>query len=311
MHLRERLQSGVGPSLSFEFFPPKNEQAAVDLYQTIRELEPYRPSFVSVTYGAGGSTRELTREVVLRIQNESRIPTVPHLTCVGHSRDEVWRILDRYAQAGVRAVLALRGDPPRGVVNYNHEADAFRHAAELVAFIREYNESGRHPEPDGFVIGVAGFPEGHPATPNRLREMDYLKAKVDAGADYICTQLFFDNHAFLDYRDRCLLAGIKVPILAGIMPVTTLSGMNRMAELSGGTCFPARLLKALKRAGSNPVAIQEVGIQYASSQCAELLDSGVDGIHFYTLNQSRATREIYKNLGLKDSLQLLEHGEDK
>ena len=292
MHLRERLQSGAGPSLSFEFFPPKNEQAASALYQTIRELEPYRPSFVSVTYGAGGSTRELTREVVLRIQHESRI-------------------LDQYARAGVRAVLALRGDPPRGAKDYNRDADVFRHAADLVTFIREYNESGRHPDPDGFAIGVAGFPEGHPATPNRLREMDFLKAKVDAGADYICTQLFFDNHSFLDYRERCLLAGIKVPILAGIMPVTSLSGMNRMAELSGGTCFPARLLKALKRAGSNPDAIQEVGIQYASSQCAELLDSDVDGIHFYTLNQSRATREIYRNLGLKDSLQLLEHGEDK
>ena len=291
MHLRERLQSGAGPSLSFEFFPPKNEQAASALYQTIRELEPYRPSFVSVTYGAGGSTRELTREVVLRIQHESRIPTVPHLTCVGHSREEVWNILDQYARAGVRAVLALRGDPPRGAKDYNRDADVFRHAADLVTFIREYNESGRHPDPDGFAIGVAGFPEGHPATPNRLREMDFLKAKVDAGADYICTQLFFDNHSFLDYRERCLLAGIKVPILAGIMP--------------------DRLVKALKRAGSNPDAIQEVGIQYASSQCAELLDSDVDGIHFYTLNQSRATREIYRNLGLKDSLQLLEHGEDK
>lgn len=211
MHLRERLQSGAGPSLSFEFFPPKNEQAAVALYQTIRELEPYHPSFVSVTYGAGGSTRELTREVVLRIQHESRIPTVPHLTCVGHSREEVWSILDQYAQAGVRAVLALRGDPPRGTENYNRDADAFRHAAELVAFIREYNESGRHPDPDGFAIGVAGFPEGHPSTPNRLREMDFLKAKVEAGADYICTQLFFDNHSFLDYRERCLLAGSRCP----------------------------------------------------------------------------------------------------
>lgn len=311
VHLRERLQSGAGPSLSFEFFPPKNEQAAASLYQTIRDLEPYRPSFVSVTYGAGGSTRELTREVVLRIQNESRIPTVPHLTCVGHDRAEVRNILDQYAHAGVRAVLALRGDPPRGMESYDHASDAFRHAANLVSFIREYNESGQHPDREGFAIGVAGFPEGHPATPNRLREMDFLKAKVDAGADYICTQLFFDNHSFLDYRERCLLAGIKVPILAGIMPVTSLSGMNRMAELSGGTCFPARLLKALKRAGTNPEAIQEVGIQYASSQCAELLDAGVDGIHFYTLNQSRATREIYRNLGLKDSLQLLEHGEDK
>lgn len=148
-------------------------------------------------------------------------------------------------------MLALRGDPPRGVEHYDRSADAFRYAADLVACIREYNESGRHPDPDDFAIGVAGFPEGHPSTPNRLREMDFLKAKVDAGADYICTQLFFDNHCFLDYRERCLLAGIKVPVLAGIMPVTSLSGMNRMAELSGGTCFPARLLKALKRAGAS------------------------------------------------------------
>ncbi len=250
------MQSGVGPIMSFEFFPPKNEQAAVALHQTVRELEAYRPSFVSVTYGAGGSTRELTHDVVLKIQRESRIPAVPHLTCVGHSREEIRAILNRYAQAGVRAVLALRGDPPRGTVNYNHDADEFRHAADLVRFIREFNESGAHPSPNGFLIGVAGFPEGHPATPNRLKEMEYLKAKVDEGADYICTQLFFDNHHFFDFRERCALAGIKLPILAGIMPVTGISGMNRMAELSGGTCFPARLLKALRRAGADPAAIQ-------------------------------------------------------
>ncbi len=297
--------------MSFEFFPPKNEQAAAALYRTIRELEPYRPGFVSVTYGAGGSTRELTRDVVLRIQQDSHIPTVPHLTCVGHTRAEIRAILDGYAQAGVRAVLALRGDPARGVKNYRHEADDFRHAADLVRFIREYNESGAHPDPGGFVIGVAGFPEGHPATPNRLVEMDYLKAKVDEGANYICTQLFFDNHHFFDFRERCLLAGIKLPILAGIMPVTSVSGMNRMAELSGGTCFPARLLKALRRAGSDPQSIQEVGIQFASGQCAELLDADVAGIHFYTLNRSHATREIYRNLGLKDSQQLLDNAEDK
>ncbi len=296
--------------MSFEFFPPKNEQAAAALYQTVKELEPYRPSFVSVTYGAGGSTRELTRDVVIKIQRESRIPTVPHLTCVGHTREEIRAILDRYAQAGVRAVLALRGDPPRGTVNYNHDADEFRHAADLVRFIREYNESGAHPSPNGFLIGVAGFPEGHPATPNRLKEMEYLKAKADEGADYICTQLFFDNHHFFDFRERCLLAGIKLPILAGIMPVTGISGMNRMAELSGGTCFPARLLKALRRAGADPAAIQEVGIQFASGQCAELLDAGVAGIHFYTLNRSHATREIYRNLGLKDSMQLLQNTDD-
>ncbi len=303
MHLKD-LISHPGPCFSFEFFPPKNQEAARQLYETVKDLESYHPNFVSVTYGAGGSTRELTREVVMKIQEESRIPTVPHLTCVGHTKDQIFQILDQYAQAGVKAVLALRGDPPRNNPDYDRSQDAFKHAAELVSFIREFNESGRHPDPRGFAIGVAGFPEGHPEMPNRLLEMDYLKAKVDAGADYICTQLFFDNHAFFDYRDRCRLAGIDIPILAGIMPITSLAGMKRMAELSGGTCFPARLLKAIKRAGDDVHAMREVGIQYASSQCAELLDQNVDGIHFYTLNQSGATRKIYSNLGLKDSRQL-------
>ncbi|MFR4223951.1 MAG: methylenetetrahydrofolate reductase [Akkermansia sp.] len=195
MHLRERLQSGAGPSLSFNFFPAQKRAGSIGLVQTIRELEPYRPSFVSVTYGAGGSTAELTREVVLRIQHESRIPTVPHLTCVGHSREEVWNILDQYARAGVRGRSCTSGRSSPGSEGLQPRCGCFRHAADLVTFIREYNESGRHPDPDGFAIGVAGFPEGHPATPNRLREMDFLKAKVDAGADYICTQLF-DNHSF-------------------------------------------------------------------------------------------------------------------
>ncbi len=290
-----------GPVFSFEFFPPKDQAGVAKLYETVRELEPYNPAFVSVTYGAGGSTRELTHEVVTRIQNETNIPAVPHLTCVGHSKSEIRDILDHYARTGVRAVLALRGDPPKGAVNYEYPADGFKHAAELVAFIKEYNASGNHPHPGGFTIGVAGFPEGHPATPNRLLEMDYFKAKADAGADYICTQLFFDNHAFLDFRDRCRLAGVSIPILAGIMPITSLAGMRRMAELSGGTCFPARLIKALNRADGDPAAVREVGIQYASSQCAELLDEGADGLHFYTLNQSHATRIIYRNLGLRNS----------
>lgn len=274
------------------------------LFDTVKELEAYHPNFVSVTYGAGGSTRELTRDVVMRIHGETNIPAIPHLTCVGHTRDEIFSILSRYADAGVRAVLALRGDPPRDAQAYDRAGDAFQHAAELVRFIREFNESGKHPLPGGFRIGVAGFPEGHPSTPNRLLEMDYLKAKVDEGADYICTQLFFDNHAFSDFRERCLLSGIDIPILAGIMPVVSLSGMKRMADLSGGTCFPSRLLKALNRAGNNADSVREVGIQYASTQCAELLDDDVDGIHFYTLNQSSATRQIYRNLGLRDSRQL-------
>lgn len=297
MHIRDIL-STRRPTLSFEFFPPRSPAAWEDLYQAIRELEPLDPSFVSVTYGAGGSTRELTHDLVLRIKHTTSIPPVPHLTCVGHSEQEVDAILERYAAAGVGTVLALRGDPPRDRPDYDWSGDGFRQAADLVAFIKRFNASGRHPDPRGFGIGVAGFPEGHPATPNRMAELDFLKAKIDAGADYICTQLFFDNHDFLDFRDRCDLAGISVPILAGIMPVTSLQGMRRMAELAAGARYPARLLRALDRANGNAAAVERVGIHYAAEQCAGLLNEGVNGIHFYTLNKSRATREIYASLGL-------------
>jgi methylenetetrahydrofolate reductase (NADPH) len=297
MHIRDLLATRR-PSFSFEFFPPKTAAASEELYQTIRELEPLGPTFVSVTYGAGGGTRELTHDLVLRIKQTTGIPPVPHLTCVGHTRAEVEAILERYAAAGVETILALRGDPPANQPDYDWSQGDFQHAADLVNFIREFNASGRHPNPRGFGIGVAGFPEGHPATPNRLLELEHLKAKVDAGADYICTQLFFDNHDFLDFRDRCDLAGIRVPILAGIMPVGTLQGMRRMAELAAGARFPAKLLRALDRANGDPKAVERVGIHYAAQQCAGLLDAGVDGIHFYTLNKSRATREIYASLGL-------------
>jgi methylenetetrahydrofolate reductase (NADPH) len=172
-----------------------------------------------------------------------------------------------------------------------------------VTFIRKFNERGVHPDPRGFGIGVAGFPEGHPTTPNRLLEMDYLKAKVDAGADYICTQLFFDNHDFYDFRERCELAGITVPIIAGIMPVTTLSGMKRMAQLALGARIPAKLLRALGRA-TDAEAVKRVGIHWATEQCRDLLDNQARGIHFYTLNKSDATRQIVQNLGLEDSTQL-------
>lgn len=297
MHIRDIL-AAQSPTFSFEFFPPRTAPAWEELYETIRELEALNPAFVSVTYGAGGSTRELTHELVLRIKHTTFIPPVPHLTCVGHSREEVLGILERYAAAGVGNILALRGDPPRDKPNYDWSGDGFRHASDLVAFIREFNASGTHPSPRGFGIGVAGFPEGHPATPNRVAELEFLKAKVDAGADYICTQLFFDNHDFLDFRDRCDLAGIRVPIIAGIMPVTSLQGMRRMAELAAGARFPARLLRALERANGHAEAVEKVGIHYAAEQCAGLLDEKVDGIHFYTLNKSRATREIYASLGM-------------
>lgn len=299
MHITDILDSPK-PSLSFEFFPPKTAAASEDLYQTIRDMEALSPSFVSVTYGAGGSTRELTHNLVLRIKETTNIPPIPHLTCVGHTRDEIDAVLTRYAEAGVTNILALRGDPPRNQPDYDWSQGHFRYAADLVAHIKTFNESGKHPDPRGFGIGVAGFPEGHPATPNRVDELDHLKAKVDAGADYICTQLFFDNHDFFDFRDRTALAGIHIPIIAGIMPVTSIQGMKRMAELAAGARYPAKLIRTLDRASANPdpAAVERAGIHYAAQQCAELLDQNVAGIHFYTLNKSHATRQIYASLGL-------------
>lgn len=304
MHIQDIFQNQK-TTISFEFFPPKTEKASEALYETITELESYKPSFVSVTYGAGGSTRELTHDLVVRIKENTSLDPVPHLTCVCHRESDIEEILDRYAEAGVGNILALGGDPPKGMDGYRKEDDSFQHAADLVRFIRKHGESGKHPDSRGFGIGVAGFPEGHPATPNRLKEMDYLKAKVDEGADYIVTQLFFSNQDFLDFRDRCIHAGITIPVIAGIMPISSKSGMVRMAELAAGARFPAKLLKALDRAGDDKEAVERVGIHYATEQCLDLLENEVKGIHFYTLNQSHATREIYANLGLKDTDGLL------
>lgn len=295
MHINDII-SKDSPTLSFEFFPPKTEAASQDLYETISELEAYGPDFVSVTYGAGGSTRELTNDLVVRIKSNTTLDPIPHLTCVCHQESDIEAILARYAEEGVSNILALGGDPPQNLTGYNRSDDAFQHAADLVRYIRSFNA---HPDSRGFGIGVAGFPEGHPATPNRVKEMDYLKAKVDEGADYIVTQLFFSNEDFHDFRDRCELAGITVPIIAGIMPVTSKKGMARMADLAAGARYPAKLIRALNRGGDDESAVEKVGIHYATQQCSDLLENDVAGIHFYTLNKSHATREIYANLGLK------------
>ncbi len=283
-------------TFSFEFFPPKQEADWEKLFQTIKELIPLKPSYVSVTYGAGGTTRERTHNLVVRIQKETDLTVVSHLTTVGSSREEIYDILRRYNENGVFNILALRGDPPRNVPNWNPLHQDFKYAAELVAFIRKHFPH--------MCIGVAGFPEGHPQTPNRLKEIEYLKMKVDAGADYIVTQLFFDNHEFYDFVDRCELAGIRVPIIAGIMPIVSKSGMNRMAELSPGTRFPARLLKSIYRTKTDE-DVEKVGVHWATEQVSDLVSNGVRGIHFYTLNNSRATLKIYESLGVQDSIQLL------
>jgi len=296
MHITD-IMRGDAPTFSFEFFPPKTPEAAETLYQTIRDLESYMPHFVSVTYGAGGSTRGLTHDLVERIRHTTKLDPIPHLTCVCHNEEEIEAILLRYAKAAIGNVLALGGDRPTGIA-YDKSRDSFQHAIDLVKFIRRFNESGAHPDRRGFGIGVAGFPEGHPATPNRLLEMDHFKAKVDAGADYVVTQLFFDNRDFFDFRERCALADVHIPIIAGIMPVTSINGFKRIAELAGGARFPAKLLRALGRCQNDPEMVRRVGLHFAIEQCHDLLDNGVAGIHFYTLNRSDATRVIFDSLGI-------------
>jgi methylenetetrahydrofolate reductase (NADPH) len=298
MHISD-IFAADATTFSFEFFPPKTDDAAEELFRTIASLQELKPSFVSVTYGAGGSTRDRTHDLIVRIQKETNLTAVSHLTCVCHSEPEMASILGRYAAAGIENILALGGDPPRNLTNYRREDDAFRFASELVAYVRKQ----KTPDARGFGIGVAGFPEGHPGTPNRLLEMDYLKAKVDAGADYICTQLFFDNRDFYDFRERCELAGIRVPIIVGVMPVTTLAGMKRMAELALGARIPAALLRAVGRCADD-AAVARVGTHWATEQCRDLLHNSVRGIHFYTLNKSDVTRRIYDNLGAADSTAL-------
>jgi methylenetetrahydrofolate reductase (NADPH) len=296
MHIQDIFRAHR-TTFSFEFFPPKTEAAWAELFGTIARLQALQPSFVSVTYGAGGSTRQHTHDLVVRIHKETKLTAVSHLTCVCHTQDELGGILDRYAASGIENIMALGGDPPRNLTNYDRSKDAFQYAEGLVRFIRTRTNA---PDPRGFGIGVAGFPEGHPLTPNRLKEMDYLKQKVDAGADYICTQLFFDNRDFYDFRERCDLAGIRVPIIAGIMPITSKAGMVRMAELALGARFPASLLRAVNRCADDQ-AVAKVGVHWATEQCRDLLHNQVRGIHFYTLNKSDATRQIYENLGVSDS----------
>jgi len=298
MHIRD-IFAEQQTTFSFEFFPPKSDSAGADLFANIAELESLRPTFVSATYGAGGSTRELTHELVVRLKASTTLDPVPHLTCVCHDAAEIDDILMRYAHAGISNIMTLRGDVPRG--SAGEPWKDFKYAAQLVRHIKKFNERSLHKDRRGFGIGVAGYPEGHCETPNRLIEMDRLKAKVDEGADFIVTQLFFDNRDFYDFRSRCEMAGIRVPIIAGIMPITSAAGMKRMAELALGARYPAPLIRAINRTGGEEDAVRRVGVHWATEQCRDLLDHNVAGIHFYTLNRSTATREIYATLGVKDS----------
>jgi methylenetetrahydrofolate reductase (NADPH) len=282
--------------VSFEFFPPKTEQSSEDLFRTVARLVPLHPAFVSITYGAGGSTRTRTHDLVVRIQRETGIPVVAHLTCVGSNREEIHGIIDDYTKSGIHNILALRGDVPQGMSEDEaFPEDGFQYATDLVAFIKEH-----FPQ---IGVGVAGFPEGHPEAMNRILEIERLKAKIDAGADYLITQLFFDNRDFYDFRERCQLAKIDVPLIAGIMPIVSSRNMERMADLSPRTRFPAGLLRSVHRAQGDEY-VRKVGVHWATEQVRDLLDNGVEGLHFYTLNRSSASEEICESLGLKDYLGL-------
>ncbi|MBC8200677.1 MAG: methylenetetrahydrofolate reductase [NAD(P)H] [Planctomycetes bacterium] len=292
MKMREILERDQ-TVFSFEFFPPKTESGWDALTDRLHKFEALEPSFVSVTYGAGGSTRQKTHELVCHIASNTSLDPIPHLTCVGHNEEEMAQILQSYVHAGIDNILALRGDK----LSEGDNTSAFAYAADLISFIHAF-------ENDSFGIGVAGFPEGHPETPNRLVQMDYLKAKVDCGIDWICSQLFFDNLAFYDWIERCKLAGITTPTFAGIMPIQSIAGMRRMAELAGGSNFPAKLQKRLYKFQDDPDAVRKIGTSWAAEQCADLLDHNVRGIHFFTMNQSKATEEIYGSLGATSGTKL-------
>jgi len=273
------------PVFSFEFFPPKTDEGVRSLFETVEALRPLAPAYVSVTYGAGGSTRARTVELVKRLKRESEVEAMAHVTCVGASRDEIAALLDELAEAGIQNVLALRGDPPRGQTAFVPHPDGFAHASELVAFVRA------HPQRWRFCLGAAAYPEGHPETLDLARDLLFAKAKVDAGADFLVTQLFFENAHYLRFVDRARAAGIAVPILPGIMPFTNVDQIERFTAMCGAS-IPPPLRAAMEVRRADPDAARDLGVAYATLQCADLLRRGAPGIHFYTLNRSTSTRAI-------------------
>lgn len=275
------------PCFSFEFFPPKTDAGVASLLRTVEELAPLNPGFVSVTYGAGGSTRDRTVDLVTHIKQETGIEAMAHLTCVGHTRDELRDVLRRLAAARIENVLVLRGDPPQGQQTFEPVPGGFRYAEELVRFVRE--------EDFNFCLGGACYPEGHVETASREDDLRHLKAKVDAGMDFVVTQLFFDNAFYFDFVERARRAGINVPIVPGIMPITNYEQVQRFTRMCGAT-VPMRLALQMERVKDQPDAVVQLGVAHATVQCMELLARGVPGIHFYTLNKSPATRMIVSAL---------------
>lgn len=276
-------------SFSFEFFPPKDEAGEEQLWNAVRALEPYRPTFVSVTYGAGGSTRDKTVAITGRISAETELLPVAHLTCVGHTRDEVAAILDAYAAKGVAHVMALRGDPAEGPrAEWTPTPGGLDYAVDVVKLARERGD---------FRIGVAAFPEGHPSAESLEADADVLVAKARAGAEFAVTQMFFRASDYFGLVDRVRTRGVDIPILPGIMPILNLAAIRRQSELIGAE-VPEEIVERLSAAGPEPADIRAEGIAVAAELCQELLDGGAPGLHFYTLNRSKATLEIFAKLNV-------------
>lgn len=276
------------PEFSFEFFPPKSPEAEINLNRTIDKLAPLRPRFCSVTFGAGGSTREKTFETVVNIQQRTNIPCAPHVSCIASTRQNIREVLEAYRAEGIRHIVALRGDMPSGMLS----AGDFRYASELVEFIRTETQ-------DHFHIEVACYPESHPQAPNIEADLRNFKRKVDAGANSAITQYFYNPEAYFRFVDDCERAGITIPIVPGIMPITNYSQLSRFSEMCGAD-IPRWIRKRLEAYGDDRTAIRAFGIEVVTDLCRRLLERGAPGLHFYTLNQSDACIALWRNLGLSE-----------
>jgi len=279
-------------TISFEFFPPKTEEGEKKLFQTVTDLKKLAPSFVSVTYGAMGNTQANTLRIVEEIKHKIGLEVAAHLTCVAHSRAEIERLLGVLKEKKIENIVALRGDPPQGASEFVAPRDGFHYASELVRFIRQHPVLGK-----AFSLSVAGYPEVHPECRDKQKDLEHLKFKVDQGADAVVTQLFFNNRHYFGFVDRARKIGITVPIVPGIMPVTHGPQIEKFSRMCGAE-IPEEVHNAIARFGEDQVSIMKFGIEYATRQCEELLRGGAPGLHFYTLNQSLATRQIYANLHL-------------
>jgi methylenetetrahydrofolate reductase (NADPH) len=275
------------PLRSLEFFPPKDDEGVANLRATATALKRIAPDFVSVTYGAGGTTRERTAQVSALLKDELGFTVMPHLTCVGHARAELHAIADRLHAGGFRNIMTLRGDPPKGETTFTPAADGLRYASDLVALLR-----ARHPD---FCLGVAGYPEKHPEAPSFDADLAHLKHKVDAGAAFITTQLFFDNTVYFRFVEKCRAAGITVPIVPGIMTVLSLKQIQRFTALCGAT-LPAKLLTRLEAAGDQPDIVENLGIDWALAQIRDLLANGAPGYHLYILNRAKSALALAAGL---------------